>query len=188
MSVPGCSRPTRHRGWPHYGQLGSEESGSPIGSEAVNERLPRAGYHVNSDILTGDPVEWENFDPERIPEDVLGEALSLMEYDDAVELLEQHPEHQKPSKWDVRIEKAEQLTGFSVLSLLLGLGAMSIEGTQYSDRFPEFLYALAAAALVGGAFFAFVGTVALSLLHATERFVNSPYMETLETNYDKALA
>lgn len=147
----------------------------------------RAGQ-VNPDILTGDVVDWDTLNPERIPQPVLKDRFAQLEYDEAELLLEQHPEYDQPSRWEVRIDEVEQFTGFSLLSLLLGVGIMSIDGTQYADQFPQAVFMVGAAALIGGAFFTAAGVVVLSFLHAANRFAESERLEPIRARYAEARA
>lgn len=143
---------------------------------------------VNPGILTGDVVDWDTLNPERIPQPILKDRFAQLEYDEAELLLEQHPEYDQPSKWEIRIDEVEQFIGFSLLSLLLGLGTMSIEGTQYSDQFPQSIFMVGAAALIGGAFFTAAGVVALSFLHAASRSAESERLEPIRARYAETRA
>jgi hypothetical protein len=138
---------------------------------------------VDQDILAGDVVDWDMLEPGRIPHPVLKDRFTQLEYDEAELLLEQHPEYDQPSRWELRIDEVEQFLGYSLFSLVLGLGTMSIDGTQYADQFPQAVFMVGAAALIGGAFFTAVGVIALSFLHAANRSAESERMEPIRARY-----
>jgi hypothetical protein len=143
---------------------------------------------VDQDILAGDVVDWDTLEPGRIPHPVLKDRFAQLEYDEAELLLEQHPEYNQPSRWELRIDEVEQFMGYSLLSLVLGLGIMSIDGTQYADQFPQPVFMVGAAALIGGAFFTAVGVVALSFLHAANQSAESERMEPIRARYAETRA
>lgn len=122
---------------------------------AADEHLT-AG-NVDSEALTGEVINWDRFDPERIPEEILRDAISYLDIEKAEQIIEEHPDYDEPSKWDPHIRFTQGFTGISSMAVLLGLGLFSIDTTQYSHYIPEPVYTLGAVGLVGGVFFTGLG-------------------------------